>query len=109
VHFHSPSVDWRQVTDSNNRSLDYIEEPSTGKYLRISSYYGKAERESETDTYDRPGKLVGETIFQYPHEDRNGNWTEQQIWAKSDGRAAQLVQVTRRTIAYYRNPDVGER
>jgi hypothetical protein len=101
IHFHSSSVDWRQVTDSNNRSLDYIEEPSTGKYLRISSHYGKGERESETDRYDRPGKLVAVTIFQYPHEDRNGNWTEQQIWVKSDGKAAQLVQVTRRTIAYY--------
>jgi len=109
VHFHSPSVDWRQVTDSNNRSLDYIEEPSTGKYLRILSHYDKAGREIETATYDRPGKLLREISFQYSQQDKNGNWTEQQIWAKGDDKSAQLLQVRRRTITYYRNPDVGER
>ena len=67
----------------------------------MASHYGKAGRQSETDTYDRPGHLLSETIFQYPHEDGNGNWTELQIWAKRDGKAAQLVQVTRRTITYY--------
>lgn len=105
VHFHSPSVDWRQVTDSNNRSLDYIEDPSSGKYLRILSHYGKAGREKETDTYDRSGKLQSEISFQYPEEDKNGNWTEQQICAKSDGKSARLVQVTHRTITYYPDPD----
>jgi hypothetical protein len=109
VHFHSPNVDWRQVTDSYNRSLDYVEEPSGGKYLRISSRYDKAGRETENATYDRSGKLQGETTFQYPQEDKNGNWTEQQIWAKTDSKAAQLLQVTHRSITYYRNPDNGER
>ena len=109
VHFHSPSEgDWRQVMDSNNRSLDYIEEPSSGKYLRISSHYSKAGREEETDTYDRSGKLQSEVTFQYPEEDKNGNWTEQQIWAQNDGKAARLVQVTHRTITYYPDTD-GER
>ena len=108
VHFHSPSVDWRQVTDSSKRSLDYIEEPSSGKYLRISSHYGKAGREEESDTYDRSGKLQSEVNFQYPEEDRNGNWTEQQIWAKSDSEAARLVQVTHRTVTYYPDQN-GER
>jgi hypothetical protein len=109
AHFHSPNVDWRQVTDSYNRSLDYVEEPSGGKYLRISSRYDKAGRETENATYDRSGKLQGETTFQYPHEDKNGNWTEQQIWAETGSKAAQLLQVTHRTITYYRNPDNGER
>ena len=108
VHFHSPGVDWRQVTDSHNRSLDYIEEPSTGKYLRISSQYEKDGREHETDSYDRSGKLLKQTTFQYPHEDLNGNWTEMQIWVKSDGKTAQLFQITHRAITYYSDPD-GER
>jgi len=105
IHFHSVSVDWRQVTDSHSRSLDYIEEPSTGKYLRISSQYEKDGRERETNTYDRSGKPLGQTTFQYPREDVNGNWTEQQIWARSDGKTAQLLQVTYRAIAYYQDPD----
>lgn len=79
-----------------------------GKYLRILSHYDKAGRETENDTYDRSGKLQGETTFQYPHGDEDGNWTEQQIWAKTDGKAAQLLQVTHRTISYYPNPDGGE-
>ena len=109
VHFHSRNGDWRQVTDSNDRSLEYIEEPSTGKYLRILSHYDKGGRESETVWYDRSGKLRGETTFQYPHEDKNGNWTEQQIWVKTNSTLAKRHQVTYRTITYYGNPLNGER
>jgi hypothetical protein len=60
VHFHSRQVDWREVTDANNRSLEYIEEPSMGQYLRISTIstrYDKAEREAGTATYERSGEL----------------------------------------------------
>ena len=109
VHFHSRKLDWRQVTDSDNRSLEYIEEPSKGNYLRISSRYDEAGRENETASYDRSGKLLDETTFQYPYEDKNGNWTEQQIWIKTNSNSAKCHQVTHRTITYYENPLAGKK
>jgi hypothetical protein len=100
--------DWYQTSDANNRPLEFIEEPPTGEYRRISTCYDKGGREIETATYDRSGELLGETTFRYIEEDENGNWTEQQIWAKTNGNSAQLHQVTHRTLTYYGDPLDGE-
>ncbi len=96
--------DWYQTSDANNRPLEFIEEPPTGEYRRFSSRYDKSGREIESATYDRFGKLLAETTFQYLQEDENGNWTEQEIWARTESNPARLHQVTYRTITYYGNP-----
>jgi hypothetical protein len=96
--------DWYQTSDANNRLLEFVEEPPTGEYRRISIRYDTAGRQVETTTYDRPGKLLGETTFQYLHEDEHGNWLEQQIWTGTGSKPAKLYQVTHRTITYYANP-----
>lgn len=109
VHFHSRAGGWRQVTDANNRPLEYIEEPSTGEYRRMSTRYDNDGREVETATYDRSGKLLSETTFRYLNEDENRNWTEWQIWVKTNSISAKLYQVTRRTFTYFGNPLDNER
>lgn len=96
--------DWYQTSDANNRLLEFVEEPPTGDYRKISTRHDTAGREVATTTYDWSGKLLGETTFQYLHEDEHGNWLEQQIWAATDSKPAKLYQVTYRTITYYANP-----
>jgi hypothetical protein len=98
---HNIYGDWYQTSDASNRPLEFIEEPPTGKYLRISTHYDKAGQKIETVTYDHSGKLLSETNFVYLREDERGNWLEQQIWGRRRSKAAKLDHVIYRTITYY--------
>lgn len=95
--------DWYQTSDANHRSLEFIEDAPTGEYLKISTEYDKSGRQLKSAAFDRSGKLLSETTFRYPQEDESGNWTEQQIWYKTNSNSEMCHQVTHRTITYYRN------
>jgi hypothetical protein len=96
--------DWYQASNAENRLVEHIEDSRQG-YMRGLYRYDKAGREMQTTVYDRSSKLLSETSFKYAREDANGNWIEMQIWewVPRTSNAAELRQLTHRTITYYAN------
>jgi len=105
--YYGSYYDSYQTTDANNRPLESCSDSPQGYSKTIYRYDG-AGRETETATYDRLGTLVSQTTVKYPQEDTNGNWIEAQRWVQMGNKAAQLTQLSRRTITYYGNGHDGD-